>query len=228
MVCCYMLQHGSVAVVQIATVADMHVVCRLLLVLCRFICAHLLFRPAFMLIDHLPLGRCSGNTTVLVPPARGTRPQTRSARLPSVPRTLRPSWSAEQRSSTETAAFLRNWLGQGKPEETAQADAASTIEQTLLQQPRAQSAPRTAPPAPLLSGSGGTQSKICWSARCETANCCFTHARLLLWIAYCFGSTPAERLELPRYNSSQICALVLQCRDHAASAPDAGGIFYFW
>lgn len=108
-----------------------------------------------MLIDHLPLGRCSCNSTLVVPPGRSTRPHIRSARLPSVPRTLRPSRSAEHRSSTETAAFLRNWLGQGKPEETAQADAAATIEQTLLQQPGAKSAPRTAPPAPLLSGSGG-------------------------------------------------------------------------
>jgi hypothetical protein len=154
--CCQILQHRSVVVLFIALVADMHVVCRLLLVFCRFICAHLLFRPAFMLIDHLPLGRCSGSSTLVVPPARGTRPHIRSARLPSVPRTLRPSRSAEHRNSTETAAFLRNWLGQGKPEETAQADAAATIEQTLLQQPKAKSAPRTAPPAPLLSGSGGT------------------------------------------------------------------------
>jgi hypothetical protein len=133
MVCCQILQHRGVAVLNSATVADMHVVCRLLLILCRLICAHLFFRPAFMLIDHLPLGRCSGNTTLLAPPARGTRSHIRSARLPSVPRTLRPSRSAEQRNSTETAAFLRNWLGQGKPEETAQADAAATIEQTLLQ-----------------------------------------------------------------------------------------------
>lgn len=63
--------------------------------------------------------------------------------------------AATRGNTTSTAAFLKSWLRLGRSDEPAQAEAAASIQQTLLQQPPADSAPQTAPPAPLLSGSGG-------------------------------------------------------------------------
>ncbi len=74
---------------------------------------------------------------------------------------LRRPWAAARlhpagrKQHTAAPAFFKSLIQRGREEEPAQAEAAASFEASLLDKPPAASPPQTAPPAPLLSGSGG-------------------------------------------------------------------------
>lgn len=127
-----------------------------LLLIVRICCAAV-FRPFFAMTDRLVGigGRCNTTQTMYVHRVHSAYLHSAQKQLLRGPAPVKPRHAAARGNTALTAAFLKSWLRLGRSDEPAQAEAATSIEQTLLQQPPADSAPQTAPPAPLLSGSGG-------------------------------------------------------------------------